>query len=306
MLLAAAGAAHALVPDALSAVDACIARLDPSTDIGYARIASRCPDLTASLSASPWAPLLPPDWSRSGNLLSAGGLAELRTLLSRAQPAAPARALPLDRLNAVLAGLKPVYQPPRSWWARFKEWLHRVLEPQPGDTRSSWLRRLFDELQLSRHATDLAAWAALAVLVALAVAILLNELRVAGLLKGGAARRHAVKDRALPGEPVCLAQVQAAALCEQPRLLLQLIIARLRERNWLPPARSLTVHELARAARLPHAVDYQHLQALAGTCEQARFARVAIAPAAVLAALESGRELLADIETAAAEQPVRS
>ena len=41
--------ARATAPDALAAVDACIPRLDVELDVGYERIAARCPDLTRAL-----------------------------------------------------------------------------------------------------------------------------------------------------------------------------------------------------------------------------------------------------------------
>src|SRR5438132_3905468 len=69
--------------EAIAALDACIARLDPSLDVGYARIAARCPSLTLRLTQSAGVQWLPRGWQEAHNDLSAGSLAELRTLLAR-------------------------------------------------------------------------------------------------------------------------------------------------------------------------------------------------------------------------------
>ena len=59
LLLAAFTGAQAEPPDAVATIDACIARLDPQIDVGYERIARRCPDLAPTLEKSGWAAWLP-------------------------------------------------------------------------------------------------------------------------------------------------------------------------------------------------------------------------------------------------------
>jgi hypothetical protein len=79
-------------------------------------------------------------------------------------------------------------------------------------------------------------------------------------------------------------------------LLLELIVARLHAQQRLPPARALTVHELARAARLPREVDRERLEVLAATCEQIRFADCEVPAAMRALAIVRGRELLGALE----------
>src|SRR2546421_9737283 len=71
LVLAAAGLPGATAHDALGAIDACLAQLDRGLDVGYRRIAARCPDLAPSLMQSQWAAWLPRDWNQPENLLSA-------------------------------------------------------------------------------------------------------------------------------------------------------------------------------------------------------------------------------------------
>jgi hypothetical protein len=296
LLLTTVGAPLASARDAVAAIDACIARLDAGLDLGFARIAERCPELAPSLAASPAAAWLPPDWDKPGNELSAAGLAELRTLLTRAPAATSARAPRVARVGAVLAELAAGDHRERGWWARFKEWLREVLARRPPAEDSGWFERLMGSISLPQAVLRAITWSSLAVLIALAAAILVNELRIAGLL--GRSRRRSVAGAghgAAQQLQLTLREVEQAAPEEQPRLLLELIVARLRAQDRLPPPRALTVHELNRVARLAVA-DRERLTALSAACERVRFGPRDVAPPALAAALLSGRELLAALE----------
>jgi hypothetical protein len=283
----------------LRTLDECIQRLDPLRDVGYSRVASRCPELAPALAASPWAPWLPHDWDRPGNELSAAGLIELRTLLTRPMPLARTPQPRTARVGAVLAGLAVPEAPRASWWTRFKQWLRELFTPRPRNANDDWLRRLFGDSGLPQAMLDLIAWTSIGVIVALAAAIIANELRVAGLLR----RRWSHRPRAAGGateQPVLtLRQVDEAGPLQQPRLLLELIVARLRAQQLLPPARALTVHELARAVQLPLPEDRARFASLTAVCERIRFGGDELSPSILTAALARGRELLGSLETSA-------
>jgi hypothetical protein len=269
----------------VAAIDECIRQLDPTLDVGYARIVQRCPDLAPALAASTWAERLPPDWNKPGNELSAGGLAELRTLMTRQSTAASVRAPRVERVAAVLAGIKVNDHVQEGWWARLKRWLRALLTPRPANPDDSWLRRLFAELAPAQSVLDIIAWTATAVVI-------------------GAGRRRSGQVPApgtAAGGRATLEQVLAASPAQQPRLVLELIIARLREQERLPPARALTVHELERAARLPGEADRERLAVLTATCEQVRFAAREVAPQSLAAAVARGRELLSALEAPAGQ-----
>jgi len=297
LVLAAAGLPGAKAHDARGAIDACLAQLDRVLDVGYQRIAARCPDLTPSLIQSQWAAWLPRDWNQPGNLLSADGLTELRTLLTRQPFAAPdGRAPRVARVAAVLATLQPD-QPRGGWWARFRQWLREALTPPPQRADQGWWRRLITDLGVSQAVLEGIAWGALALVLALVSAVLVNELRVAGLLKGW--KRRSARGRLGPARPAALTllELERTGPSQRPRLLLELVTARLGEQDRLPPARALTVHELTRAARLPQESDREHLKELAAVCEWVRFSDRETAPHRLAAALAHGRELLAALET---------
>jgi hypothetical protein len=289
ILVAAAVPATAVEP--LAVIDGCIRRLDPTLDVGYTRIASRCPDLAPALSASSIAPWLPADWSKPNNALSVGGLAELRRLLARPPLPVAVRVPRVEMAGAVLQQLKREEDAQRSWWTRFKEWLRRIMADDRSDDGTSWLKQLLG-FQLAQGVRALIVGGSVLAVLVLAGAILINELRVAGIL--GRARRsrgHAAEPAISGGDGAPLAL--SASDAQAPQLLLELVVRRLREEERLPPARALTVRELGRMARLRDVGEQERLALLGDACERARFASAPLTDSALAAAVRAGRELLA-------------
>ena len=297
LLIWLAGVPHAQGRDALAAIDACLPQLDAGLDVGYQRIAERCPDLTPSLVASPWGAWLPRDWYQPHNQLSVDGLAELRALLVRESAATlPGHEPRTATVSGVLKALSVADQP-RSWWGRFKNWLHELFARPPA-ADDSWLQRLLVRLHLPPVLGRMIVWVGLALVSALGLAIVVNELRIAGWLsswRGGAARARTAATAGAAGG-VGLEELERASLSQQPRLLLELVAARLTQLSRLPPARALTVRELSGAARLEAAVDRARLSELAATCERVRFSDEEVEPAMLARALTQGRELLASLD----------
>ena len=300
LLLAAALVPCAQARAALEAIDDCVARLDTELDVGYARIAARCPDLTAALGASSFAPWLPADWKRPDNQLSAAGLSELRAQLVRESGGGDNRrpAPRSERVASVLASVTHGDAASIGWWQRFKDWLRRILTTR-AQTDSGWLRRWLAGIELSRSATRLITWASFAIVVALAAGIVTNELRIAGVLRGRRARSQARSaDVSRGGSAAALEEIERAAPEQQPALLLELITARLAALRRLPPARALTARELERQARLPEESGRARLAELVTVCERVRFSGAAVSSASLTAAVRGGRALLAALATA--------
>jgi hypothetical protein len=287
--------------DPLVAIDACLAQLD-GLDVGYERIAARCPDLAPSLESSAWHAWLPRDWNRPHNQLSSSGLMELRTLLPREGARLPPGHEP--RAAAVSGALATVRDAdhPRSFWQRFKAWLHELFTPSPQPVPDSWLQRLLIRLHLPPTLTRWIGWIAFAIVAVIGIAIVVNELRLAGWF---AARRR--RGGLAPGAgrgtrmDITLEALERATAADQPRLLLELVAARLIEQARLPPARALTVRELSRAARLEAAADRSRLNELALICERVRFSDQEVAPAILARSLAQGRELLASLDAPLAQ-----
>jgi hypothetical protein len=291
-------------PQELQSIDVCLHRLDPQVDVGYERIAARCPDLTRQLERSSWAAWLPRGWKESGNDLSAGSLKELRALAARELAAHDSASAPdVGQLKSILVELDQGSPGSVGAWARFKTWLRSILQ---ADERpdEGWLDRLTARSGSSQSLLELVSYAALAAVVVFAGFILANELRASGLLTGGIfGRGRRARPRAgavVPG--LGWLDVERASLGERPQLLLQLLAARLSEGGYLPPAGALTVRELMRVARLPDAVDRGRLECLALVAEQLRYSGHEISVAQLERPLAGGRELLEKLQGAGASQ----
>jgi hypothetical protein len=294
-LLAGISAVHA--HEVLERVDACVARLDQDLDVGYERVAARCPELAGALAHSAWAPWLPADWNRPHNQLSAQGLKELNTLLSRSlAPSIPVRAPRAQTAAAVIARISADKESAQGWWGRFKAWLRKITA---GGERESGFWAWLGKFDFSQGAMNMIVWLALALVMAVALAILVNELRIAGIFK---ARRFASRGRPPregPGQSAqALSELGRHALREQPALLLQLIAERLTEQGRLPPARALTAQELLRGVRLADDSERATLAELALTSEHLRFSTHDFPAASLASAVAAGRDMLARLATA--------
>jgi len=273
-------------------VDSCIARLDPDLDIGYDRIAARCPDLVKQIDQGAWAAWLPQGWKEPGNDLSAGGLKEFREVVSREEAAAPlaTHAPDVRTLTAILHGLAEKHAD--GWWSRFKSWLRSILERREQAPEESWFGRMVAHVGLSQSLRQLIAYGALGVVVVLAAVIIINELRTAGVLsrRRSTLRRRAPLQHFTP--QMAWSDIEQLPVLERPRLLLELIVRRLGERGYLPPSGALTVRELTKVARLPEPDDRSRLAELATAAERVRYSQRGLESALLEGSIVRGRELL--------------
>jgi hypothetical protein len=285
---------------ALDAIDSCVLKLNSDIDIGYDRVVVRCPTLTRRLDESGLSVWLPRDWRRPGNDLSAGGLRELREAVSReltvgATAGGRERPPGVESVPDILASLARSENEHGGWWARTKVWLRNLFEgPEPA-ADEGWLARIIGQSGLSQALVELISYVALLVVAVLAVVIVANELRVAGVVSRWR-RRFAVRAESLVGAQhdgdLAWGDVLSEPLPRRPGVLLELVVGRLVEGGLLRAARGLTVGELTRLARLPGEEDRGRLAELARTAERLRFSNVAVSDVDIAGAVEGGRVLL--------------
>jgi hypothetical protein len=301
-LAAVASVPVAAAADALAALDACIAELDADTDIGFERIAARCPEIAARLQASAWAAWLPLGWQDDYNNLSARSLAALRTEVARELLLrSSARTPPVALLRPILADLAARSPQPSGWWERLRSFLRALFAPEP-KSRANWYDRMIGRVSLPEALLGLVAYAILALVVLLAAFIVVNEWRASRPQRRRTQTRDAA--RAAHAQPVRMLNwhdVECAAPAEQPRVLLELIAARLTAARRLPACRALTVGELTRAAEFADAADRERFGAVAFASERLRFSLEAPTPASVAQVLERGRELFERLGATAAD-----
>lgn len=294
---------HAATSDPLAearaVITSCTQRLDPAQDVGYDRIAARCPDLARVLERSEFEEWLPRGWKEARNNLSAGSLTELASLVERElSTRASARTPRVERLNEVLAGLGSQREEGSGAWARFKRWL-RSLTEQPQGQNAGWFDRMVSRVGISDAVVEIVTYVALGAMVVLAVIVVLNELKAAGLLgrrgRDEAAGPHGGADET--ARVPTFSEIENAPLAERPKMLLELIAARLTALRRLPPASALTVRELTRSANLGDEEDRRRLANVAMTAERARYAADGVPPSTLESAFAQGAELLKNVES---------
>ena len=302
-LVAAAAGGAAAAADALGAIDTCIGRLDVDTDIGFERIAARCPEIALRLQASDWAAWLPMGWKDDYNNLSARSLAALRMVVARELLLrSSARTPQVALVRPILAQLAARNPEPLGWWERMRSWLRALFAPEP-QNYGNWVDRLIGRVSLPEAVLGFLAYATLALVVGLAGYIVVNEWRASGPQRRRSGSRGAQRpDHPQPMRGLSWHDVERAAPSEQPRVLLELIAARLTAARRLPASAALTVRELTRAAELSDSADRERLDEVAFASEKLRFSTAAPTAAGIARALARGRELFERLGEAVAER----
>jgi hypothetical protein len=313
-IAATCAAAAPSAPDALAAIDDCIAQVDADTFMGLGLITTHCPNLQFRLQSSEWAAWLPAGWQDryhdrqagwqgDSHDLSVRDLAALRMVVARELALRTDARLPkVAVLRPILSDLAARNPPLRGWWQSVRNWLRELFAPESKD-RSNWYERLSSRVSLSEALIEIVAYATFALIVLFAAYIVVNEWRASGAQRrraggrrtDGHAQRHPVR-------PLSWHDVESAAPNERPRVLLELIAARLTAARRLPAARALTVRELTRAAELSDATDRERLDELALASERMRFGFAEPAPAGVARVLARGRELFERLAEPQAER----
>lgn len=261
--LAAVGASSVLAQPLPAGVDDCVAKIKTLRAFDVAPAAQQngssptlgevCPDVADALAHNPWGEALA---GVSPGDLETSAFIELTALVAGYQlkPDVDRRPLPgAAALDDVLAGLKLDKPAAPTIWQRIQQWYDDHFGASDDAARGwlgTWLRQFAPSERLVSYAVIILG----IVLVAATIAIVHNELRVAGFFGGGILRKYSLLAQSAsesePDKPPDFDDVARAPLARRPVLLLALVLERLRARGVLPLRDSLTHRELLRAARL--------------------------------------------------------
>ena len=252
-------------------LDRCLGTLDAGTEPlpPYRRLILEeiCPGLAPALAALPAAGLLsqPLEWQTTPNQLR-----DLRALLgSFRTPKASVERFDFAGLPELLARtLQAEPKPPASWWQRLKDWLAQKLGGSTGSDYR-WLTEFLKSLDPPEWLADLILRISVALILLLALAVVVNELRAADRRSWLRlrSRRHRANAMPAPAGASRLTWKEVINLppARQPAALLRLVLEELIERGLLPDDQSLTNREML--ARL----------GTAGRAQAAPFAELATA-----------------------------
>lgn len=291
---------------ALAAATDCAARLRAATAAAPAaveppKLAEICSDLALELGSGEWASALA---GVSIGDLTARPFQELVDLIAEYARMPDARRLASDDLASIVETLRPFESVAESsLWDRARGWLEERLgfdEAGSGGGLIGWLRTLsIPETWLRTVVYVLGFTIALAALV-----IVVNELRIAGVLGSGSPGR----DRAAVGQlpawakrvPLSFDGVRRAPAARQPGLLLALCVERLRARFGDAVPDSLTHRELSAAASGLGLRRQAELDAVASAAERVTFGGWRPAPGDVESVMQHGKAVLEELDAAAA------
>jgi len=319
MLAAALGVASvslAQTPPLPAGVAACLAQIQarraepprPQDDgadapAGPALLGDVCPELAAALDEGAWGEALV-DVRAEG--LSTNAFEELARLVARyEQPPSVRESLSADSLAAALAALElrePDLQ--LSLWDRIQNWYDEHFGSGGSET-GRWIQDWLSNLSVPELFVRYLVLALGVALVVATVVIVVNELRIAGVLAGGALRKYSpLAARAAEHEPRVhdFDDIVRAPLARRPALLLLLVLDRLKLRAATALRDSLTHRELAAAAGGLSAEQSDALRTVADAAERVTFGDWRPEPRDVDEVVARGRALVASLAAASAAE----
>ena len=298
-------AADAAVAEAVRHLDRCLSALNAGAETvpPYRRLVLEqvCPGLAQAVAELPSAGSLSPPLDQQ---TTPSQLHDLRALLgSYRNPPVGVERFDFAALPELLARTLQVEPtPPVSWWQRFKDWLAQKLRGS-GESDYRWLTEFLKSLDPPEWLADLILRASVAVILLMALAVVVNELRAANLMSWLQRRSRTQRTSRVP------AATGAARLTwkdvtnlppgQQASALLRLVLQELIERGLLPDDKSLTNSEmLARlgAAARAHAAPFAEL---ATAADAVLFGNCAVV-AAQLAPLHHAAQTIVGLPTAGA------
>ena len=246
-------------------LDDCVESIDFEV-IGMEAMEAACPGLDAALGELGLAPLLS---DRQRETIGLNGLTNLQSLVQRYREPPEADAVAVDSLQSVLDSLQkpPQVEQQLTWLERFKRWLRNLL----GSDKASadpWLSRWLDKFELTETVRNVLFYGSLLLVVGLAIAVIVNEVRVArrSRRKSSATLNQAIgSDGASSAGPLDL---EAAARNDRPSLVFRMLVATLVKTGRLQTERSLTHRELTVKARFDDQQQRESFQRVAELAER--------------------------------------
>lgn len=278
-------------------LDECIDSVDVDV-ISMPALEEQCPGLEQALADLGLEPFIA-DWQ--WDTIGVVGLRNLRAVQQRySEPPATAD-VQVDGLKSILDELKQPVQAEQSptLFERFRRWLRNLLGQQDA-AGDSWLSRWLDEYSLSETARTVLIYCLVILVVGLAVAVIVNEVRVARKGRRKRDRTQSVSGAGVFGEALARSlDLDAAARSERPSILLQMLVAALVQSGRLQAERSLTHRELTTRARFDDSSQRESFRRVAQLAERIVYGGDE-APADLDEVVQAGRALHSQLSGAVA------
>lgn len=302
----AAGTNGAKAGDAAAAspaeIIASCAEADAEDAIGVQELDEFCPGIEHALVEFGYAPFISATQLEE---LSTYSFVDLQHLAQRYTPqdSVPQHDLEGGKLDSILRSLE---QPARAelapgWFERFKRWLRKAFAQQEADP-DSWVNRWLPDLTISAAVSKAIGYVLIVLVIVFAVGILINELRVAGLMKRGRNARNAQAAGSADASgrtAVAVSDLNTLPLRERPSMLLRMLVATLVNTGRLRTERSLTHRELSSRASLEEQAQRECFQRVASLGERTVYGAVSVSAEEIEDVVAAGQSLNAQLLAAA-------
>jgi hypothetical protein len=266
--------------------------------VGLTALEEKCPGLTRALEESGHLALLS---TVSRATLDAYDLGDFEQIDDwYAEPAA--RNIDVDTLGPILESLQ-AQEPerPLTWFERFKRWLRTLLE-RPEGSEDNWLSRWLEGVSISEAVARVLTYLAIALILGLTVAVIVNELRVAGVFRRrrGAQEAGMIVAGAASAVGDDAADLDSLPVDRKAQALLRMLITALVQTGRLRTERSLTHRELCARAAFDNAGQRESFRRVAALAERTVYGSRAVPPEEVEAVVAATRSLDAQLRGAPA------
>lgn len=269
----------------------CAESLEPEV-VGIEEIETACPGVTQALDELGFSELL---FESQLGLLKRDGLNALLALADRYEHPPERASASVDSLAPVLDSLRrpPTPEVSKSWLERLKERLRQLFSQQPEvPSDPPWLIRWLNEHRMPEIVSSILTYGVMAIVVALAALIVINEVRAAGPRRR---RKRAATAAGGEAQLVLADAPEPIGSGERPSALLRMLIATLVKTGRVQGAHALTHRELTRRARFDDSSQRDSFQKLAQVAEREVFGGAAVANDELAEVLRAGRSLDAQL-----------
>lgn len=272
-------------------IRACSEHADAGS-IGVTELEQECPGIQAALAQSGYTPYLS---ELQQEQLTVYGLIELQRLAQRYAPAELEHpAVQIESLGPILTSLQRerTDEAQLSWRDRLERWLREVMGQQQEDY--SWLTKWIEKVSFSEAFVKMTLYVLVGLLILLAIGVVVNEMRVAGVMRRG--RRGAKHDLAsarLPAQQsrISLDELERASPRERVLILLQSLVAALVTTGRLRTERSLTHRELGHRASFAARSERECFERIAAAAERVVYGHGKLDAAEIDPLVRDGRAL---------------
>jgi hypothetical protein len=283
---------------ALDLIESCSDSADEET-VGLTALEEECPGLTRALEQSGNLPLLSTSQRDALDVYDLSDVLEVDDWYG--QDDAAARKLDIGTLGPILDSLR-AQEPerPLTWFERFKRWLRSMVERQQGDS-DNWLSRWIENTKVTDKVAIIILFSTLAVILALTILVIVNELRAAGVFRRRLASEadSAASSRAAREEEAAV-DLDSLPADRKASMLLRMLVTTLVQSGRLRAERSLTHRELSARATFDDAGQRESFQRVAALAERTVYGSHEVSPSEVEPIVAAARALNAQLRGAPA------